>query len=193
MIYFYCILIFIILLVCFGVLNTFIKSYNIEKFSATQCDTACYNKTDDFDEWCRFNYPLSSIPVGNSINNVGAKNIYYDADGVAKGGITNCKENEACATCDVNHIEEVSKLNPINNNINYNIFTDCHLLSSNVFLDECKTKLNNSTAAVEQIMGYDCLPGYGRGKCILPDDKVYETNTIKYNNNNFYKNKNQYN
>jgi hypothetical protein len=159
-------------------LNDFYKNNSLEKFSVPTCHTACYNKSDDFDEWCRFSYPLSSIPGGNSINNVGAQ---YVLEG-SVGGCSN--KNEACAVCNTNHIEEVSKLSPANNNLNYNIFTDCQLLQSTIaFQNDCNTKMQSQGLSitpkpvVAEIMGYDCLPGYGRGKCISPNDVLEENDS----------------
>lgn len=190
----YTILLIFLILLFFIIINGFYRNYtnytnytnyNLEKFSAITCNTACYNKSDDFDEWCRFSYPLTSITNGNSINNVGAQ---YVLEG-SMGGCSN--ENEACAVCSTNYIEEVSKLPPANNNLNYNIFTDCQKLQSTTdFQNDCvnkmrSQKINISNPVVAEIMGYDCLPGYGRGKCISPQD-VSEKTTSNNNNNNFF-------
>ena len=67
-----------------------------------------------------------------------------------------------------NNYKTINKLGPSVFNKNYNIFTNC-LPSNTNFINNCKNKINsnnNNIKAVE-IMGYDCLPGFKRAKCII--------------------------
>ena len=148
--------------------------------------TPCLNKSDDFDEWCQYyQSPSTPLNAGYNVNSIGAKYILEGKDGdcyLSANGADGIEDpNSARAVCDYNSIKEIPKLDVINNNLNYNVFTDCNPLSSD-FLSSCTGSLNttlkpelpytNSDVSVNQIMGYDCNPGYGRGKCVLKSDNV---------------------
>jgi hypothetical protein len=144
--------------------------------------TPCLNKSDDFDTWCRFYTNSSNIPTGYNVNSIGAK---YRLTG--KSGdcyLDNGSEdtNSARGVCDLNHIEEVKKLDPISDKIDYNIFTDCKLLKGTNFTTECSQALNNpyDQTYADQIMAYDCNPGYGRAKCLKKSDKTTFEEDITY-------------
>jgi hypothetical protein len=154
--------------------------------------TPCFNKSDDFNEWCRNYIDQSNISVasGNNINNIGAKNIIV---GELNGTDEDCgNPNFAQAICDFNYIDGVSKIQPnkkcnsiyqkngSNNcsDLNYNIFTDCLHPTSTLqdYKDQC-TSLGSklSTESTEtyspvEFSGYDCNPGYFRAKCINSSD-----------------------
>ena len=160
----------------------------LKKFTHNEIDyygvseTACYDKNDDFDNWCRFNYVPTNeepIPSGYSINNIGAQKILNGVDG-------DCNNpNLSRAICDFNSIQEVNKIEPLlltnsddilqgaKYNSKYNNFTDCMSLSDSSFtnVDNFKRncanllKVDISNAVPDEIMGYDCNPGYYRAKC----------------------------
>jgi hypothetical protein len=150
--------------------------------------TPCLNKSDDFEEWCQY-YQNPSTPSnsGYNVNSIGAKYILDGKDGDCYYKNSNGIEdpNSSRAVCDYDSIQGIPKLDVINNNLNYNVFTDCNPLSlSDNFLSSCTGLLNkaltpsssspytNSDVSVVQIMAYDCNPGYGRGKCVLKSDNV---------------------
>ena len=72
------------------------------------------------------------------------------------------------------HMDTLDKLYPENSKIGYNKFTPCLPLMNTNFVTACSDVLHsdyNKTLA-DQILGYDCNPGYGRAKCIHSKDKV---------------------
>ena len=160
-------------------LNKFIHN-NVDYYGVSE--TACYDKSDDFDNWCRFNYVPSDknpLPDGYSVNSIGAQKILNGIDG-------DCNNpNLSRAICDFNSIQEVNKIEPLllvnsddnlqgaKYNSKYNNFTDCMPLSDSSFTNvdnfrrSCANllKVDKSSAVPDEIMGYDCNPGYYRAKC----------------------------
>ena len=60
-----------------------------------------------------------------------------------------------------------------NHEIMYNVFTHCRPLKNTNFTQDCSRLLNvdyDNTFA-DQILGYDCNPGFGRAKCIISKRK----------------------
>lgn len=158
--------------------------FNGSHYGNGEVVTPCLNKNEDFDVWCKY-YNDKSIPKGYNINSIAAKKILYGKEG-------DCRVDEARAVCDYNHLETINKLDPANKKINYNKFTPCYPLNNTNFKRECSNVLNhdfNDTSAV-QITGYDCMPGYGRAKCLINKDNssgfnefnspIYETKHYKY-------------
>lgn len=145
--------------------------------------TPCLNKYEDFDVWCKY-YNNKPIPKGFNINSISAKKILYGKEG-------DCKVSEARAICDYNHLETINKLDPANKKINYNKFTSCFSLNKTDFKRECSNVLNNdyNDSSAVQITGYDCMPGYGRAKCLMNKDNSTGFNEFNSNvnqNNNIY-------
>lgn len=153
--------------------------------------TPCLNKSDDFDNWCRHYNNISTIPSGYNINSIGAKKILVGDLGGCYTNNGKSDNNSARAICDYKHMEQVTKLEPVNNKINYNVYTDCLPLNGNNFISSCNKLMNNNTSLVTQIMGYDCNPGFGRAKCLNSTDmydfdnnffnKSYETKNVDLN------------
>ena len=153
--------------------------------------TPCLNKSDDFDNWCRYYNNVSTIPSGYNVNSIGAKNVLVGALGGCYTNDGKSDKNSARAICDYKHMEQVTRLDPANNKINYNVYTDCLPLNGNNFIPSCINLMNNSSALATQIMGYDCNPGYGRAKCLNTGDmysfdndffnKSYKTKHIDLN------------
>lgn len=133
--------------------------------------TPCINKSDDFDTWCRFYSNKNSVPEGYNINSIGVYKLLESDEGDCY--LTNGKPDtsSARAVCDYNHSEGLPKLFPVNEKISDNIFTDCLQMNSN-FVSACANKVNieYKDAHADQIMGYDCNPGYGRAKCLKKGD-----------------------
>lgn len=150
---------------------------NGKKYDDDVSITPCLNKSDDFDSWCRYYNNSKNIPVGNNVNSIGAKYILQGFDGA-------CDKNSARAVCDYKSIETIPKLEPANNFIEYNKFTDCLPLNDDQFVANCSMLLNNDTnddtsnILATQIQGYDCNPGYGRAKCVkdITDVSVFDSN-----------------
>lgn len=134
--------------------------------------TPCLNKTDDFDTWCKF-YNNNKIPYGFNINSIGTKHLLIGKKGDCYLNNGNPDNSKARAVCDYNHVDSVSKLEPIYNN-DYNVFTTCMPYKNN-FNDTCKKIFNKDAKAIE-IMGYDCNPGFLRAKCIKRGDIQFSVN-----------------
>lgn len=144
---------------------------NGKQYNPPSLITPCINKTDDFDTWCRFYSNKNSVPEGYNINSIGVYKLLEGNEGDCY--LTNGKPdvNSARAVCDYNHSEGLPKLFPVNEKISNNIFTDCLAMDSN-FVSACSNMLNidYKDAHADQIMGYDCNPGYGRAKCFKKGD-----------------------
>jgi len=67
-------------------------------------------------------------------------------------------------------MDEITRLEPANKRINYNVYTEC-LPETTEFIPVCNKLLNDQPVYVTQIMGYDCNPGYVRAKCLLSVDQ----------------------
>lgn len=144
--------------------------------------TPCLNKTDDFDNWCRFYTNGTNMPSGYNVNSIGAKYILNGKHGDCYLNNGNSDTNSARAICDLNHLEQIPKLDPINNKIGYNVFTKCKPLKGTNFTTECANELNNpyNETYADQIMAYDCNPGFGRAKCLKTSDKNSFESDISY-------------
>lgn len=173
---------------------------NGETYTGTH-KTPCFNKTDDFNEWCR-NYMDKdniSIASGNNTSNTGAKNIII---GNLNGKDGDCgNPNLAQAICDFNYFDQINKINPekkcdtiYNNNgsnnckeVNYNMFTDCLHPDSTLqdYKDQCDRISGTSSGIYSPVefSGYDCNPGYFRAKCVNKNDNL---NLMNSNLDNMY-------
>jgi hypothetical protein len=144
---------------------------NGKQYNPPSIITPCINKSDDFDTWCKFYSNKNSVPTGYNINSIGVYKLLEGNEGDCY--LTNGKPDtsSARAVCDYNHSEGLPKLFPVNEKISNNIFTDCLQMNSN-FVSACANKINieYKNAYADQIMGYDCNPGYGRAKCLKKGD-----------------------
>jgi len=150
--------------------------------------TPCQNIKSDFDTWCRY-YNSNNIPAGYNINSIGSKELLIGSKGGCYLNNGHSDKSKAAAICDYNHMEEIKKLSPANPFINYNIFTDCKPIRGYNFIKDCANLLNvdYSKAYADQIMGYDCNPGFARAKCVKSDDmEIFNKNLFKgfYDKNN---------
>ena len=162
-------------------------------YGDTAIMTPCLNKSDDFDNWCRF-YNNKKIPSGYNVNSIGAKHVLEGRHGDCYLTDGKPDTNSARAICDYNHLSEVTKLDPIDNKISYNIFTDCKPLKSN-FVSECSKLLHTGDmkSYADQIMAYDCNPGFGRAKCLKKKDKNSFSDYVQYEINTITNQQNQQN
>jgi hypothetical protein len=151
--------------------------------------TPCLNKGDDFNEWCRYysNYDYNTDKSsGYNVNSIGAKVVLVGKNG---GCFVNGKSDEtkAKAICSLNYIDEVTKLDPMNEYINYNAFTRCLPINNTDFVRECSNALKTDylLSFANEIGSYDCNPGFARAKCIFGKDKyVFNNDFYKDSNNN---------
>jgi hypothetical protein len=143
--------------------------------------TPCLNKSDDFDNWCRYYNNVSTIPSGYNVNSIGLKKILVGSMGGCYTNNGKSDNNKAIGICDYNYIEQVTKLEPANKEINYNVYTNCLPLNNNNFIKNCRNLMKSDLSSVTQIMGYDCNPGYGRAKCLRKPIKipVHNPKTLK--------------
>ena len=137
--------------------------------------TPCLDKSTDFDTWCKY-YNKKRIPNGYNVNSIGAKDILIGSDGDCYNSNGTSNNNLARAICDNSHMQTITKLEPDNQNIDYNYFTECLPLNRTNFAFPCSQLLNGTIP--DQILGYDCNPGYGRAKCIKPGDIINNNNLI---------------
>ena len=103
---------------------------------------------------------------GYNINSIGSKKILYDKFGDCYNSNGDPDYNKARGLCSYNYLSDVSKIRPALNNLDYNEYTNCKPMNSN-FQEECKNILGiDKDNVFAYIDGYDCLPGFGRAKCI---------------------------
>jgi len=145
--------------------------------------TPCFNKSDDFNEWCRNYIDKNNVSVasGNNMSNMGVKNILVGTDGECGN------PNLAQGICDFNYFDQVNKINPQRkcdskydedgasncSELDYNMFTDC--LHPTATLQDYKTQCDQISGTVGgyspiKFAGYDCNPGYFRAKCVSNND-----------------------
>jgi hypothetical protein len=159
--------------------NNYVNGQYLGKDNFT---TPCLNKSDDFNTWCQF-YNTKNAPEGISKNSVGAKNVYIGANGGCYNNDGSSNNNFARAVCSYNSYQSIDKLDYLTTGedvdipkiLDYNKFTKCLPIQSGNFISDCQNLLNSQTqGSVDaiNIMGYDCNPGYARGKCIFNNDYI---------------------
>jgi hypothetical protein len=152
--------------------------YSNNKINNKLVKTPCLNKNIDFDTMCKY-YNTESIPSGYTIDSIGASEILIGKSGDCYLNNGNPNPNSARAVCNYNNIGTVPKLNRAFNKLNYNKFTECNPIKSE-FNTLCSTVLNSDNVKAIQIMGYDCLPGYARAKCVYNNDLNNNNNDLGY-------------
>jgi hypothetical protein len=150
--------------------------------------TPCQNIKTDFDTWCKY-YNSNIIPKGYNVNSIGSKKLLVGSNGGCYLNNGESDNSKAAAICDYNHMDEVKKLSPANPYIDYNIFTNCKPIRDTNFVRNCSQLLNvdYDKAYADQIMGYDCNPGFARAKCIKSEDMKIFNNRLfngSYDRNN---------
>lgn len=144
--------------------------------------TPCHNIDTDFDTWCRY-YNHTNIPPGYNINSIGSKKLLVGSKGGCYLDNGESDNSMASAICDYNHMDEIKKLGPANLSLDYNIFTNCQPIRGTNFIKDCSKLLNvkYEDAYADQIMGYDCNPGFARAKCIKSKDMKTFNNSLFQN------------
>ena len=93
--------------------------------------------------------------------------------------------NSASAICDYNYMEQIPK-------IDTDVFTDCSPVASD-FISNCSELLKKSytSSFADEILAYDCNPGFARAKCLLTSEKneLVKDNTKKIDDITSYKRK----
>ena len=145
--------------------------------------TSCINKSIDFDEACRIFQPKDNSlkTKGYNINSIGSKHILYGKNGDCYNSSGNEDFNKGRALCSYKYNTNMTKLDHIQNNYDYNVFTECKNIKSN-FNQECKTLLGKTginDKVYAYINGFDCLPGFCRAKCIDKSKPINETENMK--------------
>jgi hypothetical protein len=145
--------------------------------------TSCVNKSIDFDEACRIFQPIDNLlkTQGYNINSIGSKQILYGKNGDCYDSAGKEDFNKGRALCSYKYNTNITKLDHIQNNYDYNVFTGCQNIKSN-FNQECKTLLGKTginDKVYAYINGFDCLPGFGRAKCVDKSKPINETENMK--------------
>jgi len=138
--------------------------------------TDCFDKTLDFDALCNQYMPdnikNSSRPNGYNINSAGVSEKLHGIDGSCYLNNGESDTTKVRGICNLRSDQTLPRLSPFtftnNKEINdYNKFTDCKNIETGNFINECEEMLDIPEDNVfADINGYDCLPGYGRAKCV---------------------------
>jgi hypothetical protein len=138
--------------------------------------TDCFDKTLDFDALCNQYMPdnikNSSRPNGYNINSAGVSEKLHGIDGSCYLNNGESDTTKVRGICNLRSDQTLPRLSPFtftnNKEINdYNKFTDCKNIETGNFVQTCKNLLNiDENDVYADINGYDCLPGYGRAKCV---------------------------
>jgi hypothetical protein len=141
------------------------------KYGDNIITTPCMDKYLDFDLLCKY-YNNSSVPPGQNIDNINAQYVLNGSFGGCYLNNGESNTSKSRAICNYNYYNELPKLNPEYKTLNYNTFTDCYPIKDD-FVSKCSTLLNSPSNDVyaNEIMAYDCNPGYARAKCIKKSDK----------------------
>jgi hypothetical protein len=145
-----------------------LNNFNSIQYENIISATPCLDKSINFNEACRIYQPTDRDlrSQGYNINSIGSKKILYDKFGDCYNSNGNPDYNKARGLCSYNYLSDVSKITPALNNLDYNEYTNCKPMNSE-FQEECKNILGiDKDKIFAYIDGYDCLPGYGRAKCI---------------------------
>lgn len=145
-----------------------INNFNSIQYNDVISATPCLDKSINFNDACRVYQPKETNlrSKGYNINSIGSKKILYDKFGDCYNSNGDPDYNKARGLCSYNYLSDVSKIRPALNNLDYNEYTICKPMNSN-FQEECTSILDIDKENVfAYIDGYDCLPGYGRAKCI---------------------------
>ena len=151
-----------------------LNNFNSIQYENIISATPCLDKSINFNEACRVYQPTDRDlrSQGYNINSIGSKKILYDKFGDCYNSNGNPDYNKARGLCSYNYLSDVSKITPALNNLDYNEYTNCKPMNSD-FQDECKNILGIDKEDVfAYIDGYDCLPGFGRAKCINNKKKL---------------------
>lgn len=138
--------------------------------------TDCFDKSLDFDALCNQYMPKNiknkSRPNGYNINSAGVSEKLYGVQGSCYLNNGESDNSKVRGICNLKSDQTLPRLSPFvylnNKEINdYNKFTGCGNIETTNFVGKCSKLLNIPKNQVfADINGYDCLPGYGRAKCV---------------------------
>lgn len=158
-----------------------LNNFNSVQYNDIISATPCLDKSINFNDACRVYQPKDSDLRGKgyNINSIGSKKILYDKFGDCYNSNGDPDYNKARGLCSYNYLSDVSKITPALNNLDYNEYTNCKPMNSN-FRDECATILViDENDVFAYIDGFDCLPGYGRAKCINKKKEIQVSKSEK--------------
>ncbi len=144
--------------------------------------TECIDKSLDFDDMCN-SYMLNSIkdesrPNGYNVYSAGVSEKLIGIEGSCYLNNGESDQTKARGICNLKSNQTLPRLSPYtyvdNHELNdYNKFTDCKNIETGEFVEDCQRLLDVTEDKVyADINGYDCLPGYGRAKCVDTSKKV---------------------
>jgi len=138
--------------------------------------TDCYDKSLDFDALCNQYMPNNiknnSKKKGYNVNSAGVSEKLYGINGSCYLNNGESDTSKIRGICNLRSDQTLPRLSPFtylnNKEINdNNKFTDCKNIETGNFVDNCSQLLDIPKQDVyADINGYDCLPGYGRAKCV---------------------------
>ena len=158
-----------------------LNNFNSVQYNDIISATPCLDKSINFNDACRVYQPSDRNlrDQGYNINSIGSKKILYDQFGDCYNSNGDPDYNKARGLCSYNYLSDVSKITPALNNLDYNEYTNCKPMNSN-FRDECATILGiDENDVFAYIDGFDCLPGYGRAKCINKKKEIQVSKSEK--------------
>jgi len=154
--------------------------FNQKEYKDIISATSCIDKSTDFNEACRIFQPINANlkTNGYNINSIGSKEVLYGINGDCYDSSGNEDVNKARVLCSYKYNTNMTKLDHLPNNYDYNVFTGCKNIKSN-FNQECKTLLGKTDKVYAYINGSDCLPGFGRAKCVDLDKPINQTENMR--------------
>tara|TARA_B110000037_G_scaffold160969_1_gene181828 strand:+ start:503 stop:1519 length:1017 start_codon:yes stop_codon:yes gene_type:complete len=161
--------------------NFYYNSINKNESNDVVSATPCLDSSIDFNEACRIYQNTSDLKSnGYNINSIGTKEILEGINGdcYMSDGIEN-NPNKSRALCSYKYNKNITKLDHMPNNYDYNEYTGCKDIKSD-FRDDCQTLLGltDKTDIYAYIAGYDCLPGFGRAKCIDKKKEIKQPDSL---------------
>ena len=165
-----------------------LHTYNTKNYSDVINATPCLDKSISSDDACRIYQPNDNLRlIGYNINSIGSKNTLYAENGDCYNSDGKPDYNKARFLCNYDYIKNITKMTPFPDNYDYNKYTSCKLMNSD-FKDDCKTILNKTSKnnVYAYVSGYDCIPGYGRAKCLDTSKKIEVSNNDKQFINNIH-------
>jgi hypothetical protein len=175
---------------CTGTNNTNKSKFECAELNFNQKDyknnndvinaTSCINNSIDFNEACRIFQPINANlkTQGYNVNSIGSKEVLYGINGDCYDSYGNEDVNKARVLCSYKYNTNMTKLDHVPNNYDYNVFTGCKNIKSN-FNQECETLLGKTDKVYAYINGSDCLPGFGRAKCVDLDKPINQTENMR--------------
>ena len=138
--------------------------------------TDCFDKSLDFDALCNQYMPNNiknnSRPNGYNVNSAGVSEKLHGINGSCYLNNGESDTTKVRGICNLRSDQTLPRLSPFtftdNMELKYNNkFTECKNIETGQFVNECEEMLDIPKEKVfADINGFDCLPGYGRAKCV---------------------------